>query len=278
MLRSAAGQKKRQLLAGLALFLCLLSAACSQDVGGDVGRQAPASCRQEAVTALERVAVDYVYDGDTLRLRGGERLRLVGINTPELGRDGSSDEPLARAAQGALESLVAGGHIWLEQARDSRDRHGRRLAYAFDGQGNSVSAVLLQQGLGFHVAISPNTAYADCLQLAERRAREEKRGVWAVRAFEARSVASLRPSEGGFRRIRGEVTHVSFKDNGWWVQLGGKVGLRIKAADQAQFSRRDLAALEGETVEARGWLVARDGDWWLMNIGHPSMMQPVLDP
>lgn len=277
MLRSAADQRKRQFPAGLALFLCLLTAACSPGAGGDPSAQVVAACRVESVTTLEKVAVDHVYDGDTLRLRGGERLRLVGINTPELGRNGKPDEPLARSAKQALESLVAGGHVWLQPARDDRDRHGRRLAYAFGSGGNSLSAELLERGMGFHVAISPNTAYADCLQLAELGARESQQGVWSVPAFEARSVASLRRSEGGFRRIRDEVTHVSFKDNGWWVQLGGKVGLRINPADQAQFSRRDLAALEGETVEARGWLVAMDGDWWLMNIGHPAMMQQVSD-
>jgi len=58
------------------------------------------------------------------------------------------------------------------------------------------------------------------------------------------------------------------------VQLGGKVGLRIKPADQHRFGRSALLALEGREVEARGWLVSMPGAWWMMNLGHPAMLAP----
>ena len=217
--------------------------------------------------------MEHVYDGDTLRLRGGDKLRLIGINTPELGRDGRADEPLAAEARAALQSLTAEGLVWLQAGQDARDRYGRRLAHAFDRDGRSLSAELLRRGLGFQVLVAPNFAYADCFAAQEYLARESSSGVWSEERFSARSVQQLREAEGGFVRLRDEITHVSFKDNGWWVQLGGKVGLRIRAESQSLFSRAELRALQGTEVEVRGWLVPMEGNWWLMNLDHPAMMR-----
>ena len=265
MLRIDAVWKKRRILQGPALFLCLLLGACSP-------REAATACVAD-VAGLERHRVEQVVDGDTLHLAGGDRLRLVGVNTPELGRDGRPDEPLALAARSALAAELASGLVWLQRAEDTRDRHGRTLAYAFNERGESLSGLLIRQGLGFHVAIAPNVAWADCLQRAEQAARIAALGVWSEPAFRALGVAELAPSQRGFVRVRDRVTHVSFKDNGWWLQLGGKIGVRVGRDGQPGFSRGELRALDGRTVEVRGWLVPRDGDWWMLNLGHPSMLE-----
>ena len=56
---------------------------------------------------LTSVAVQRVVDGDTLRLSDGRSVRMIGLNTPELGKQGRSDEPFAVAARKRLETLVA---------------------------------------------------------------------------------------------------------------------------------------------------------------------------
>jgi endonuclease YncB( thermonuclease family) len=254
---------------GPALFLCLLAAGCSAEAPVTPG----AGCAAADPERLEAAVVEYVHDGDTLRLRGGDSLRLIGINTPELSRDGAPAEPGAEAARRSLAALVANGRIWLEDGVDQRDRYGRRLAWVFDRHGRSLSGILLRQGHGFHVAVSPNFAYADCLAGQEASAREQGLGVWAEPGFRPRGAADLVPGQSGFQRLRDEVTHVSFKDNGWWLQLGGKVGLRIRSDSQDLFSRAQLKALHGQTVEVRGWLIPRDGNWWMMNLDHPSMLR-----
>jgi hypothetical protein len=143
----------------------------------------------------------------------------------------------------------------------------------FDHDGNNLAAERLRLGMGFHVAISPNFVDVACLQAAEIEAAAAGRGVWSETGLGPRSVGDLDSSQGGFIRIRGRVTRVSFKDNGWWVQLDGTVGLQIKTASQHLFQRRALRELQGQTVEARGWLIPMKGDWWMMNIGHPSMLE-----
>ena len=265
MLRFTAVPGKRQAHRGLAFFfaLGLALAGCS--------RAAP-ECRVDPA-GLESHRVQSVIDGDTLRLAGGDKVRLIGINTPEKGGRESPPEPLAEEATALLASMLGrGDRVLLQAGIDSRDRHDRRLAHAFDPQGRNIAAELLRRGLGFHVAVSPNFGWLDCLQAAEQEAASAGRGVWSLDVYDALAVGRLAPGQRGFVRIRDRVTHVSFKDNGWWVQLGGKVGLRIKPADQHHFRRSALRALEGREVEARGWLVSMPGDWWMMNLGHPAML------
>ena len=274
MLRHVAELKKRQVRQGLALFLCLLAGGCSGDAVPARALAEGAEACSVAPEGLQRRRVEAVVDGDTLRLAGGESLRLVGVNTSEKGRDGRADEPQAEEARRALAELVEPvGAVWLQAAEQPRDRYQRTLAYAFDEHGNSLSAQLIRRGLGFHVAISPNVRYSECLQAQEQLARGEALGVWSEAQLRPRSIDQLAPREGGFRILVDRVTRVSFKDNGWWVQLGGKVGLKIAAPDQHLYSRKQLRRLEGKQVEARGWLVPMKGDWWMMTIGHPSMLQ-----
>lgn len=279
MLRVAAVSGKRQTRNGLALFLCLLfvglyTTACSRaEPEPEPSNAAASSCNIEPAQ-FTPYRVDTVFDGDTLRLVGGDKVRLIGINTPERGRKGRPAQPLAMEATASLKALIGPERgIFLRDGQDSRDRYGRRLAHVFDHEGNSLAAELLRLGMGFHVAISPNFADVKCLQAAETEAMAAGRGVWSETGFGPRSVGDLSPSRGGFIRIRGRVTRVSFKDNGWWLQLDGKVGLQIKAASQHLFQRKILRELQGQTVEARGWLVPMKGDWWMMNIGHPTMLE-----
>ncbi len=284
MLRFAAEHTKRQFRTELALFLCLLVTACSVDGGGPVAAvqgtssaDMPQECRAD-VAALQRRRVESVVDGDTLRLSSGESLRLIGVNTPEIGRDGSRDEVLAQSARRALASMAAPGHdILLGPAQDGRDRYGRLLAYAYDSQGRSLSGQLLAKGLGFHVAVSPNVQLADCLSRQELKARNAQLGVWSESAFAFKPVSRLVTGEGGFTLIRDRVSRVSFKDNGWWVQLGGKLGVKIAGPDQKFFSRKELRNLEGKWVETRGWVVPMKGGWWMMRLSHPSLLHTARD-
>ena len=267
--------KKRQTPLGLALFFCLFFVGsglvgCSRSA--PPAAEAPA-CRIEPARLSSPQQVETVFDGDTLRLAGGDKVRLIGINTPEHGRNGRSAQPLAAAATASLQELVGpNGRILLRDGQDSRDRYGRRLAHLFDQDGANLAAEMLRRGMGFHVAVSPNFQFIECLRAAEAEAASAARGVWSEDAYQPMAVSALGASQGGFVRSRDRVTRVSFKDNGWWVQLGGKLGLQIKPAVQPLFQAEALRALQGKTVEARGWLVPMKGDWWMMTIGHPSML------
>ena len=95
----------------------------------------------------EWAEVSYVYDGDTVRLSDGRKVRLIGINTPEIGHDGQVSEPLGDAARQALQGLLVGQpQVALRYEEDRRDRYGRLLAHLYLLDQRNVQELLLSGG------------------------------------------------------------------------------------------------------------------------------------
>jgi len=99
----------------------------------DVGHEA---------TVTQRFTVLRILDGDTFELVGGDRVRMLSIDTPERG------EPLYDSARAVLERLVMGQPVGLEYAGPRRDRYGRLLAYVYVDT-VLVNATLVRQGLAY---------------------------------------------------------------------------------------------------------------------------------
>lgn len=132
---------------------------------------------------LQEATVSRVMDGDTIELVTGERVRYVGIDSPEVWkRKGSkwvhAPEPFGEAASAINRSLVEGKTVWLEFATEGRDRYGRLLAYVFMGS-TLVNAELVKVGLARVHIIPPNVRYSGLLKLLELEAKRENRGLWA---------------------------------------------------------------------------------------------------
>ncbi len=127
-----------------------------------------------------------VIDGDTLDVRTAagrvERVRLVGIDTPESvapDRPVECHGPEASAALGAL--LPPGTPVRLERDVEARDRFGRLLAYVFrQPDGLLVNEALAAAGAADVLAIPPNTAYDDRVAAAVAGARADGAGLWGA--------------------------------------------------------------------------------------------------
>lgn len=89
---------------------------------------------------------DYNYDGDTLTLQSGERIRLACIDTPELrnNRHGKANKPAARAAKSYLRSLIANQNLRIHRIKT--DRYGRTVARVFLPDGTDVSEAMVYSG------------------------------------------------------------------------------------------------------------------------------------
>ncbi|MEJ2593117.1 MAG: thermonuclease family protein, partial [Candidatus Thiodiazotropha sp.] len=144
----------------------------------------------------ELAAVRQVIDGDTLQLRDGRHVRLIGLDTPEIGHDGKRDMPGGQAAKAALRRLVreGGDRVYLQLGRESRDRYHRWLAHLYTPDGKSLTQALLREGLGRQIAFPPNLSNFECYRDAEASARANKRGLWQTAVQEA---ASLHGDESG---------------------------------------------------------------------------------
>ena len=120
-----------------------------------------------------------VIDGDTIELVGGERVRLLGLDAPELGHGGREPEYFAFASKAFLEQLVldAGGELRLEYDRVRRDIYGRTLAYLWMSGGGFVNEIILPEGYAvFHEGDA--VRWRERLRRAAEEARHNQRGLW----------------------------------------------------------------------------------------------------
>ncbi|NUU36741.1 thermonuclease family protein [Pseudomonas sp. C2B4] len=224
---------------------------------------------------LASVEVQRVVDGDTLRLSDGRSVRMIGLNTPELGKKGRSDEPFAVAARKRLEALVAAsdGQVGLLPGKESKDRYGRTLAHVYGADGANLEAQMLAEGLGFLVAVPPNVDLLGCQQAAERSARQSGRGVWR----QSPVLKADQISTAGFAVLSGRVSKVQRNRGGVWIELQDSVVLRVAPNVLARFDSALLENLKGRQIEARGWVLDRSRRGGLKD-GQARWMLPLTDP
>lgn len=155
---------------GISLLVATGTAACATTVHPD---------------EVGRAVIKSHVDGDTVvvNMKGmNERVRLLGIDTPELrGDDGRPECGALEAAAATAELLPLGTVVTLTRDLVPRDHYGRLLAHIFRvGDTISINEALLRRGLAHQLVIEPNTALADQYYDAEREARAAQRGIWGA--------------------------------------------------------------------------------------------------
>ncbi len=128
---------------------------------------------------LHGVAVRIV-DGDTIHVRLADRVekvRYIGVNTPEIHHPRRGEEPGGRQAAAVNRELVDGKRVRLELDVRSRDRYGRLLAYVWIDR-VMVNAELVRRGYAQVMTVPPNVRYQGLFRDLERQARQGRRGLW----------------------------------------------------------------------------------------------------
>jgi micrococcal nuclease len=123
------------------------------------------------------VRVKRVIDGDTLLLTSGERVRLIGVNTPETKHPQKPVERFGSDAYLFTKKIVEGKEVRLEFDWQKRDKYGRLLAYVYLADGTFLNAEIIRQGYGFAYTKYP-FKYLEEFRRYEKEARENKRGLW----------------------------------------------------------------------------------------------------
>lgn len=220
------------------------------------------------------VKVRYIHDGDTFVLADDTRVRLIGINTPELGRDGKPAQPLAIRARDAVRQLLfqAGNRARLLPGPQPRDKYRRQLANLWLPDGRSLTAVLLESGLGWQVAIPPNVRFADCYTAAASTAKQAKKGVWQVAAYRPKPSASLSLRDTGFQRVSGRIIRVNHGGGATWINFEGRFAARIPDKSRQEFQQLPDNKWLGRKLEVSGWVYQVRGEL-RMNVGHPAMLR-----
>jgi micrococcal nuclease len=119
-------------------------------------------------------------DGDTLWLSGIGKVRLIGVDTPEVH---GKVECYGREASAFVRRLLPlGSRVRYSLDVDERDRYGRALAYVYIDDGRFLNLLLVQRGYAQPLTIPPNDRYAARFVAAARRARSRAVGLWAPAA------------------------------------------------------------------------------------------------
>ncbi|MBI4246701.1 MAG: thermonuclease family protein [Candidatus Rokubacteria bacterium] len=140
----------------------------------------PAALTSAAPARLEATVVRVV-DGDTIQVRIGDRVekvRYIGVNTPEVHHPTRGKEPGGSEATEVNRALVQGQRVGLELDVRERDRYGRLLAYVWVGD-LMINAELVRRGYAQVMTVPPNVRYQALFVELQREARGAGRGLWA---------------------------------------------------------------------------------------------------
>jgi len=240
---------------------------------------APALCcagdscqRRHAVDEFVNVA--HVSDGDTLRLVDGRRVRLLGINAPEIAHDDTPADPFGVESKSFLARLLRSrNRVGLVYGRPSRDKYNRILAYVYRDDGMDVARAMLQRGLAFLLVMPPNIEYAECYGEDERTARIGRTGLWSHPEYQPRLAADFALQQHGFRVIKGRVRRLRHTSRSLWLEMKN-IRLRIDRAEQEYFTDLPDERWIGSIIVAEGWVNSFKGRLY-MRIRHPSALRRI---
>lgn len=220
------------------------------------------------------VKIRSVHDGDTVTLSDGRRLRLIGINTPEVASSEQAGEPLAIEARNRLRQLLFqhSNRAQLVVGKEPVDRYGRTLGHLWSPDNDSISATLLREGRGWMISVPPNLDYLDCYRQAEKTARSRGNGIWNHPHYQPLQSTDLNLHSSGFKRVQGRITRVNHGGGALWVNLEGRFAIRIPDEDLEWFPNPPGRSWIGRKVEVRGWLYSAKGEL-RTNIHHPDALQ-----
>lgn len=211
-----------------------------------------------------------IYDGDTLALQGGEKVRLLGINTPELENSKRAEEKGAQEAKARLQNLIGPRKVRLEKDVIKRDKYDRLLAHVFTEDGVHVNRVLVEEGLATVNIHPPNLHYAEALLKAQQKAEREGRGIWSRPAYAPRPIQAIAANKvRGWQRLRGKPSSISKGRRYVYLNFADRIDVRIPRENLPLFP--DLENYLHQDLEVRGWASRRHEHYFIL-IEHPSAL------
>lgn len=130
-------------------------------------------------SGFEKSRVVRIIDGDTIEIEGGQKVRYIGIDTPETVDPRREAQCFGQAASKANFNLVAEQEIYLEKDVSETDRYGRLLRYVYLATDSaSINEQLVRDGYAKASSYPPDIKYQEKLQQAEEEARTNKKGLW----------------------------------------------------------------------------------------------------
>ncbi len=124
--------------------------------------------------------VHWVIDGDTFELETGERIRLIGVDTPEYQPWKNRIHFYGKEASAFSKNILNGKKVLLESDVEEKDRYGRTLAYVYLENGLFVNQTLVENGFARAKYYAPNGRYRKLFKETEQNAKKLKKGMWGA--------------------------------------------------------------------------------------------------
>lgn len=137
-----------------------------------------------ASTSAQLVRVKKIIDGDTIEIASGQKVRYIGIDTPELHHPTKGIQCFGREAMEENKKLIFTREIRLEKDVSETDKYGRLLRYAYvnnplaSSEAVFVNDYLVRQGYAYAATFPPDVKYSQQFLQAQTEARDNDRGLW----------------------------------------------------------------------------------------------------
>lgn len=157
-----------------ALLPVLAVAVALRFVGGDTADEPEIHGKYLVSNVVDGDTIDVEIDGETVRVR------LIGVDTPEsVHPDESRNTEEGEIASAWTKQLLFGQYVYLEYDVQPEDTYGRRLAYVYLDDGETmVNRLLLENGLAQVMTVQPNSKYASEFYELQQKARAQGMGFW----------------------------------------------------------------------------------------------------
>ena len=221
----------------------------------------PQGCQVD-LDQLTWAKAEYATSGDTVVIQN-QKVRLIGLYAPQRGKKqkfNTPGDPLAEEAQLFLNRLLANNNleVGIEYDRTRIDNRNRHLAHLFLRDGTSIQQTLLENGYALNHTTYNNTQHANCYYQAEQKARQGQYQLWDFAAkypdrnFPLAESDQLTTEDEGFRIIRGKIETVERSSTNYIINMD-TTGIRVPKKHWDQFDYNQLKALQGQTIEVRGF-------------------------
>jgi micrococcal nuclease len=179
--------KKKVLYSLLSL---LLGAVVSAYVGATNQQQILKTKAVEPTTVIKNtykqtVRVTEVIDGDTFKIETGQKVRLIGVDTPELHHPTKGVQCFGKEAMLKTKELIDGKEVRLEKDVSETDRYGRLLRYVYVIDPNASSSAglflndyLMKEGYARVLTVPPDVSKADVFRASQDEAMNAQKGLW----------------------------------------------------------------------------------------------------
>jgi endonuclease YncB( thermonuclease family) len=209
-------------------------------------------------------------DGDTILLKNGQRVRLLGVNTPEVKTRYHDAQQGGMAAKEWLQNKLSDRSVYLEFDTQKQDKYKRLLAHAFLASGEHINHSLLLGGWATLTVRPPNVKYSDNLIKAQQLAKQYKQGVWSLPDYQTLVLADIFEQDiTGWVRVN--LTPDKLEETRKYLKLiDDEFELKIHK-DQLTFFESPSVYLE-KTIVVQGWVSNYQGRK-VMRLYHPSAIE-----